>query len=468
MQKIEGFLQTFIGLVLTAALAAGLALLFRAMRGGPAGQGYPPPEATWPPASLTPIGYPPPQATSPPVDLTQPAVPTPILIVPGQTVVIPTLTPWPTPTPQPTPTRRPGPTATGLPPPTIAPDASGAIWYATLSGQAGDFTVSTLMLPVNQQGQARGSAEPVPLPADIDLVPVQVSPSPDRRYLALLQLVEPLIQPYVFDQQTQQLKEVATVGQFFGWHPDSRQFLFLADGVALRLINAETLETTTLAVPPDIYLQGAAISPDGLTVAYIVDGYPEDHLWMVSSAGGDAQPVFSTGPQSILYPSAWSPDSTQLVYWGQCEDSGAAGTATLCLYNRATGERQALHMPAFAGGGTPWSPDGRYLAFTGVTETDSVCVSKAPATESERVHCQYAGRSVYLADTLSRDVRPLTAGIEPAWSPDGARLAFLSNRGGSPEVWTIQADGSALHQLTTDGQPKSQFIAWLAEASTRP
>ncbi len=36
----------------------------------------------------------------------------------------------------------------------------------------------------------------------------------------------------------------------------------------------------------------------------------------------------------------------------------------------------------------------------------------------------------------------------PVWSPDGARLAFVSNRGATYNVWTINQDGSGLRQLT--------------------
>jgi Tol biopolymer transport system component len=36
----------------------------------------------------------------------------------------------------------------------------------------------------------------------------------------------------------------------------------------------------------------------------------------------------------------------------------------------------------------------------------------------------------------------------PQWSPDGNRIAFWSNRGGTYQLWWINADGSGLQQLT--------------------
>jgi WD40 repeat protein len=53
----------------------------------------------------------------------------------------------------------------------------------------------------------------------------------------------------------------------------------------------------------------------------------------------------------------------------------------------------------------------------------------------------------------------LTAGISPAWSPDGSRLAFLSNRAGNWEVFVMNADGSGVTQLT-DTQRHEDAPAW--------
>lgn len=49
--------------------------------------------------------------------------------------------------------------------------------------------------------------------------------------------------------------------------------------------------------------------------------------------------------------------------------------------------------------------------------------------------------------------------LAPAWSPDGARIAFQSDRDGNPDVWVMSADGSGLRQLTTSGAAEGE-PAW--------
>jgi Tol biopolymer transport system component len=42
-----------------------------------------------------------------------------------------------------------------------------------------------------------------------------------------------------------------------------------------------------------------------------------------------------------------------------------------------------------------------------------------------------------------------TANFRPRWSPDGKKLAFISNRTGAMQVWTMNPDGTGQSQLTT-------------------
>ncbi len=49
--------------------------------------------------------------------------------------------------------------------------------------------------------------------------------------------------------------------------------------------------------------------------------------------------------------------------------------------------------------------------------------------------------------------------IDPAWSPDGRRIAFASNRTGDYEIWVMNADGSGATRLTKDAAA-DQHPAW--------
>ena len=58
--------------------------------------------------------------------------------------------------------------------------------------------------------------------------------------------------------------------------------------------------------------------------------------------------------------------------------------------------------------------------------------------------------------------------IEPAWSPDGTKLAFWSGRDGNPEIYAMNADGSGQTNLTnhpaSDGRPAWQPVQPVADA----
>jgi len=82
-----------------------------------------------------------------------------------------------------------------------------------------------------------------------------------------------------------------------------------------------------------------------------------------------------------------------------------------------------------------WSPDGSRIAFV-----------------SDRK--EYESDDIYVMDADGSHQRNLTnnlaVDVNPVWSPDGSRLAFTSYRDGNSEIYVMDADGSNQTRLTDD------------------
>jgi Tol biopolymer transport system component len=88
------------------------------------------------------------------------------------------------------------------------------------------------------------------------------------------------------------------------------------------------------------------------------------------------------------------------------------------------------------------SPDGEWLVVMRLAPQEDLFVSRVDGTQSRR-----------LTDDAHRD-------RGPAWSPDGQRIAFYSDRGGSYQLWIIRADGSGLEQATAIENGTANFPIW--------
>jgi Tol biopolymer transport system component len=71
---------------------------------------------------------------------------------------------------------------------------------------------------------------------------------------------------------------------------------------------------------------------------------------------------------------------------------------------------------------------------------------------------------LYSIPSSGGEARKLTSGMayntQPRFSPDGKKLTFLSDRGGSENVWIADADGSNPKQLSQDEQSEFASPAW--------
>lgn len=85
-----------------------------------------------------------------------------------------------------------------------------------------------------------------------------------------------------------------------------------------------------------------------------------------------------------------------------------------------------------------WSPDGTRIAFRSIRDGRyyEVYVMNADGTGQ---------RALTVTPTPPTGARPYSS--QPAWSPDGARIVFRSNRDGDADIYTMSADGTDVRQV---------------------
>ena len=119
------------------------------------------------------------------------------------------------------------------------------------------------------------------------------------------------------------------------------------------------------------------------------------------------------------------------------------------LLNPQTGERVALSQTDSNERTPHWSLDGRELVFVSDRSGEREVYIAEIAGDSQ-------GGQLTNLRNLSQHKAP---DWQPAWSPDGSRVAFSSYRDDNWELYLVQVDGTNLVRLTDD--PESDFSpAW--------
>ncbi|HKF43457.1 MAG TPA: hypothetical protein VKG01_10185, partial [Thermoanaerobaculia bacterium] len=97
-----------------------------------------------------------------------------------------------------------------------------------------------------------------------------------------------------------------------------------------------------------------------------------------------------------------------------------------------------------------WSPDGSKVAFVSARDHGGrLGVGLNLTTIPQYLNTRLG--DVFLAPALGGSPTKLVEdGYYPAWSPDGRRIVFGSQREGQPDLWTISAEGGSPSRLTND------------------
>jgi dipeptidyl aminopeptidase/acylaminoacyl peptidase len=215
------------------------------------------------------------------------------------------------------------------------------------------------------------------------------------------------------------------------------------------------------------FISDPQISPDGQWVAYTVATIDQkankrvSRIW-IASVDGTHPTVPFTGDSTSSTSPRWSPDGRFLAFLSARD----GGRTQIWLLSRNGGEARRVSNLENGASSFEWSPDG----------TRFVCLTRTgpPASKTSDVrhytHINYKFNDtgyfdekrshIAIVDVRTGAAKQITDGdnwndLDPHWSPDSTRIAFVSNRTGkefdldhNSDVWTIPAAGGTLTKIS--------------------
>jgi dipeptidyl aminopeptidase/acylaminoacyl peptidase len=246
------------------------------------------------------------------------------------------------------------------------------------------------------------------------------------------------------------------------------------------------------------FVSDPRISPDGKLVAYAVTTVDQKQnrrhssIWMTAADGSHSPWQFTTGPQNSNSP-RWSPDGQWLAFissrpatdgsTARASSESAAGDARPQVWVLSMNGGEARRVTNLKNGVSSfqWSPDGKRLACVSrIGPSDNRAESKDRSDVRHYSHISYKFNDsgwfddrrthIWLVDAKTGAAKQITSGddwndSDPQWSPDGTKIAFVSNRTGkeydenrNTDVWVISTEGGPLARISdheeTDNSPR--------------
>ncbi len=224
----------------------------------------------------------------------------------------------------------------------------------------------------------------------------------------------------------------------FSWNRDGDFDLFVMDADTQQVVSPLTDNTASDITP--------VWSPDGTRIAFASNVNNNFEIYVLNPSTGESD-VLTTNSWDDLYP-AWSPDGKKIAFTTNRDSNWDI----YVMDANGKNLKRLTNDPVYEGNPV-WSPDGTRIAYVeGLDAKRDIKVMDADGSNSQ------------VLTTLAT-----SADFSPVWSPSGDQIAFVSNRSGNPDIFVVDAtcigatgdvcDQQAVN-LTASNQGVDQDPAW--------
>ncbi len=325
-------------------------------------------------------------------------------------------------------------------------------------------------------------------------------------------VLEQIDLPHRYYYREMYLPQLTTGPNAAAWTPDSRSLIYSMAGTLWRQ-QVDSPDTEQLTADTG-YDYEPDCSSDGRWIVYVRYEHDAMELWALDRTTHQSHQLTSGG--NVNVDPRFSPDGRRLVFVSTAYHKrfhifvADFSNGSLTNVQRLTGELRST-LPRFYYSefnheiSPTWSPDGKEILFVSnrghIYGTGGFWRMRAePGAEAHEIHYEetawkarpefspdgkrlvyasYLGgqwHQLWLMPAQGGDAFPISYGdfdnTNPRWSPDGAHIAFISNRTGNTSLWVQDVLGGGQHEVVAANKhylhPMGHLTISVLDASGKP